>query len=125
VLVVHRFTVEEGAGDGFLWRARSAVDALAGRPGYQGGWVGRAPDEPAAWIVVTSWAGVGAYRRALASYDARIEAQPLLAQADDGASAFEVLYAAVPGAPPSSAASGLADDAATAGPGGRPDRAGD
>ncbi|MFL6136273.1 MAG: antibiotic biosynthesis monooxygenase [Frankiaceae bacterium] len=119
MLVVHRFIVAGGGGEPFLDRARAAVAALAGRPGYQGGWIGRAPDEPSAWIVATAWDGVGSYRRALSSYDAKVGAHPLLAEADGGPSAFEVIYADVPGAPPRERDSGLADDAATASPGQR------
>ena len=55
------------------------------------GRAGRSTDEPDAWILVTEWASVGAYRRALGNYDVKLYATPLLAQALDRPSAFEEL----------------------------------
>jgi hypothetical protein len=116
VLVVHRFTVADGGGERFLARARTAVAALAGRPGYRGGWVGQAPDEPSAWVMATLWDGIGAYRRALSSYEAKLDAHPLLAEADGGPGAYEVRYADEPGTAPREHPSGRAPDADTTGP---------
>jgi heme oxygenase (mycobilin-producing) len=91
VLVVTRFDVpEEGAGE-FLSRAQAALAAFAARPGYLRGRIGRAADDPSAWVLTTEWTGVGAYRRSLSSYDVKVDAAPLLAQGRDEPSAFEVL----------------------------------
>jgi heme oxygenase (mycobilin-producing) len=95
VLVVSRFVVDE-AGD-FVERARAALAALAACPGYVGGRLARAYDEPAHWSIVTEWASVGAYRRALSTYDVRVHATPLLAQSLDEPSAYEVLADVAPG----------------------------
>lgn len=91
MFVVARFDVAGEDGDGFLERAREALAALAARPGYRAGQVGRSVDEPEVWTLVTEWEGVGAYRRALSAYDVKMRATPLLAQARDEPSAFEAL----------------------------------
>ena len=99
MLVVTRFDVPEDGAAAFLDQARAALAAFAARPGYLRGRVGRAADDPTAWILTTEWEGVGAYRRSLSSYDVKVDAAPLLARGRDEASAFEVLIgddAAVP-----------------------------
>lgn len=98
MLVVTRFRVPETDRADFAERARVAVDALAMRPGFLGGRVGRATDDPTAWVVVTEWEGVGAYRRALSAYDVKVHATPLLALAIDEPSGYEVLYDSLSGA---------------------------
>lgn len=77
----------------FLPRAQAALAAFAARPGYVRGRVGRAADDPTAWVLTTEWTGVGAYRRSLSSYDVKVDAAPLLSLGRDEASAFEVLHA--------------------------------
>jgi len=94
VLVVSRFSVPEVDGDGFAERARLAIAVLSERPGFGWGRLGRAADDPTAWVLVTEWEHVGAWRRALSSYEVRLEASPLLGLAADEPSAFEVLEAA-------------------------------
>jgi len=93
VLVVTRFVVPEEGGESFLADARRALAALAARPGYRRGRVGRAVDDPTAWVVQSEWDGVGAYRRALSAYDVKVDAAPLLGLARDEVSAYEVLFA--------------------------------
>jgi len=92
VLVVTRFVVPDADGAAFRERAEAAVSALAVRPGYRSARLARAADDPTRWVLVTEWEGVGAWRRALSSYDVKINATPLLALAEDEPSAFEVLY---------------------------------
>lgn len=99
MLVVSRFTVAEAAGPAFDRSARAALAALAAQPGYGGGRLGRAADDPTAWVITTEWDGVGAYRRALSAYDVKMAATPLLSRARDEPSAYELLYADGPGAP--------------------------
>lgn len=86
---VARFQVPEQEGAAFAGRAGAALEALAARPGYVGGSLGRSADDPTLWALVTRWAGIGAYRRALSAYDVRIAAVPLLSQALDEPGAFE------------------------------------
>lgn len=99
MLVVTRFTVPEADGQAFDRSAREALAALADQPGYRGGRLGRAADDPTEWVLTTEWAGVGAYRRALSAYAVKMSATLLLSRAHAGPSAFEVLYADGPGAP--------------------------
>jgi hypothetical protein len=91
VLVVTRFTVPEQESAPFADRGEAALGALAASPGYLRGTLGRSADDPTCWVLVTEWAGVGAYRRALSRYEVKVTATPLLALAHDEPSAFEVL----------------------------------
>ena len=91
MLVVTRFEVPEPDAQAFLPRAQAALAAFAARPGYLRGRIGRAADDPTAWVMTTEWEGVGAYRRSLSSYDVKVDAAPLLSLGRDEASAFEVL----------------------------------
>jgi heme oxygenase (mycobilin-producing) len=95
VLVVNRFVVDDEAA--FLPRATDALRVLAARPGYLAGRFGRAADDPRYWCLVTEWASVGAYRRALSAYDVKVSANPLLADSVDEPSAYEILLRAEPG----------------------------
>ena len=88
-----RFDVPEDEAAGFLPQAQAALAAFAARPGYVRGRVGRAADDPTAWVLTTEWVGIGAYRRSLSAYDVKVDAAPLLALGRDEPSAFEVLHA--------------------------------
>ena len=89
MIVVMHFAPEDETP--FVPALERALTTLAARPGYLGGRGGRSLDDPNAWILVTEWASVGAYRRALGSYEVKLHATPLLAQALDRPSAFEEL----------------------------------
>jgi quinol monooxygenase YgiN len=117
VLVVSRFTVPPAESDRFAELARAALAALAARPGFRRGHAGRAVDDPAEWVLVSEWDGVGDYRRALGTYEVKLAATPLLAQARDDSGAFEELVTAGPDGVTMTAASDRAPDADTAGPG--------
>ena len=91
MLVVTRFDVPEAESGAFLQQAQAALAAFSARPGYLQGRVGRAADDPTAWVLSTEWEGVGAYRRSLSAYDVKVDAAPLLARGRDEPSAFEVL----------------------------------
>ena len=91
MIVVNRFRVP--AADAVQFRAGivAAHDALAARPGYLDGTVGRNVDDPELWVLTTRWANVGSYRRALSAYDVKVTAVPLLSRAIDEPSAYELL----------------------------------
>jgi quinol monooxygenase YgiN len=91
VIVVNRFRVAEQDGEDFRTRVLAAREALAGRPGYVDGSVGRNVDDPELWVLATRWANVGSYRRALSAYDVKVTAVPLLSQAIDEPSAYELV----------------------------------
>jgi hypothetical protein len=92
-----RFAVPEAEGEAFAERAGTALGALAARPGYVRGQLGRAYDDPTRWTLTTQWESVGAYRRALSAFDVKVSATPLLAQALDEPSAYETLAEAAAG----------------------------
>ena len=93
MLVVNRFIVptDEAAQTEFTDRATAALAVLAAQRGYVRGDLGRAYDDPSHWTLVTVWESVGAYRRALGTFDVKVHATPLLAQSADEPSAYEVL----------------------------------
>ncbi len=116
MLVVTRHRVPPQEAASFRDSAYEALTVLASQPGWLGGQVGRATDDPALWVISTSWENVGSYRRALSAYDVKVHAVPLLSHAVDEPTAFEVL-ASVPGesdesgSPGEIAASARASDA--------------
>jgi hypothetical protein len=81
----------------FADRARAALAALAARPGYVRGTLGRSTDAPDAWVLLTEWENVGSYRRALGNYEVKLHATPLLASALDVPGGFEPLLDVAPG----------------------------
>jgi len=91
VLVVNRFRVPESEGEAFARDLQAALELLAACPGHLTAQIGRNVDDPALWVLTTTWENVGAYRRALSSYDVRVGAWPVLARAIEEPSAFELL----------------------------------
>jgi quinol monooxygenase YgiN len=91
VLVVNRFRVEETEGEQFRAEVAEALAALAECAGYLHGSIGRNVDDPTLWALVTIWENVGAYRRALSSYDVKLRAVALLGRAIQEPSAFEAV----------------------------------
>jgi quinol monooxygenase YgiN len=91
VLVVNRFRVQPEAAEAFRADLAAAVEVLSQRPGFVGADAGRNVDDPILWVLVTRWADVGSYRRALSAYDVKLTAVPLLSRAVDEPSAFEGL----------------------------------
>lgn len=93
MIVVTHFAVTESEGDAFAAQARDVLEAFGRCHGYERGWLGRAAEDPTAWVVGTEWHGVGAYRRALSTRDVRLTATDLFSRAHDLPTAFELLYA--------------------------------
>ncbi len=75
----------------FEARARDALAALAARPGFVRGSIGRSTDDPADWVLVTDWRDVGSYRRALGNYEVKVRATVVLGEALGLPSSFEPL----------------------------------
>ena len=57
--------------------------ALAARPGFRDGELGRSADDPTLWALVTRWDGVGSYRRALSAAEVKITGAPVWVHALD------------------------------------------
>jgi quinol monooxygenase YgiN len=91
VLVVTRYRVDAGDRQAFLSRAAAALAALAERPGFVTGDVGRNVDDDALFTLTTRWRDTGSYRRALGGFDVKTTAVPLLSLALDEPTAYEVL----------------------------------
>ncbi|MDN5744488.1 MAG: antibiotic biosynthesis monooxygenase [Nocardioidaceae bacterium] len=90
MLVVNRF--HAGQYSGSLHTDLVMVqELLATKPGYVDGSVGRNLDDPDLWVLTTRWIGVGAYRRALSSYEIKLHGVPVLSHAIDEPSAYEVV----------------------------------
>ena len=91
MIVVNRFRVPDSDAGPFRADVQRAHEALAERPGYLAGTVGRNVDDPTLWVLSTTWEHVGAYRRALSSYDVKLHAVPTLSRAIDEPSGYEVV----------------------------------
>ena len=87
MLVVNRF--RDPVGD-LRADLETAHATLAARPGYLDGTLGRNVDDPELWVLVTRWADVGSYRRALSSYEVKLYAVQILSGAIEEPSAYEV-----------------------------------
>lgn len=93
MLAVTRFAIPEDESDEFLADLRVALQTLETTRGFVRGHLGRAVDDPGLWLLATEWEGVGAYRRALSSYDVKVLAVPVMSRALDEPGAFEVVAA--------------------------------
>jgi quinol monooxygenase YgiN len=91
VLVVTRARVPAAEADGFRTAAEDLLAVLSRSPGYRRGYLGQAADDPDLWLVSTEWNGVGAYRRALSTYDVKMTAPAVMAFAVPEPSAFVVI----------------------------------
>ena len=67
---------QQGDRDAFQQQAEAALQVLSARPGFLRGSVGRATDDPQAWLLLSEWESVGAYRRALGGYEVKLTATP-------------------------------------------------
>ena len=114
LLVVTRHVVSREDRTDFLGRAHEAIGVLGEQAGFVCGSLAQSTDDANLFVIRTEWAGVGAYRRALSSFDVKMRAIPLLSSAVDEASAFEVVHHwSAEGQ--TSARSGLASDAGEVG----------
>jgi len=91
MLAISRFRYDDDLTERAATELAGCLERLAERPGYVGGAVGRALDDPKMWVLQTRWENVGSYRRALSSYDIKMTVVPLLSYAVDEASAYEIV----------------------------------
>lgn len=113
MLAITRYDVPLEEADSFHGRARTALAAFALRPGHEWGAVARSTDDPTVWTLTTRWESVGAYRRALGSYEVKLHAHPLMYLAVDEPSAFEELLTSDAGGAVAEYGSDRAPDADT------------
>ncbi len=91
MLVLMRFRVVDADVAHLRAELTAALETLCVHRGFVRGHIGRAADDPELWILATEWQGAGAYRRALSSYDVKVNAVATLSRAIDEPAAFEVL----------------------------------
>lgn len=113
MLVVTRHRVSDP--ERFLSEAAAALAALAERPGCESAEAVRAIDDAETFLLVTRWADVGSYRRALSSFEVKLNAVPVLASAVDEPSAFETILVVADG-DVQQFSGDLSPDAGTTGP---------
>ncbi len=77
---------------GLMVLLRESVSLLATKEGFVDARVSRAIDDGALVTLELSWDTVGSYRRALSSYDVKVQVVPIMSQALDEPTAFEVLH---------------------------------
>lgn len=92
MLVITRFRVPASRAGAFAAELRAVVDALCSRPGFGDAFVGRNLDDPTLWTLTTRWDSVGAYRRALSSYDVKVATAVPYALALNEPSAYTEAY---------------------------------
>ncbi len=71
---------------------RESVALLSAREGFVYAHVARAIDEPELVVLQVGWDTVGSYRRALSAYDVKVHVVPVISQALDEPTSFEVLH---------------------------------
>jgi heme-degrading monooxygenase HmoA len=91
MIVVNRFRTDSADDTVFREDLERALAVLGVRPGFEDGRLGRNVDEPTLWVMVTRWKDVGSYRRALSSYEVKMDAVQTLSRAIEEPSAFEPL----------------------------------
>jgi heme-degrading monooxygenase HmoA len=88
VFAVTRFRAQGTDGEALAAAAVPLLAALAARPGFRDGQLGRSADDPDLWALVTRWDGVGAYRRALSAAEVKITGAPVWVHALDEPSVY-------------------------------------
>ena len=89
MLAIARFTTPLAEASAFELQLTVALEALSACPGYVSGEFGQNLDDPTMWSLVSHWANVGSYRRALSNNTVKMNAIPLLARAIDEPGAYE------------------------------------
>ena len=92
MLAVARFSTPLANASHFEVQLSTALEAFSGCTGFVSGEFGQNLDDPTLWSLVTHWANVGSYRRALSNLNVKMNAVPLLAQAIDEPGAYERPY---------------------------------
>jgi quinol monooxygenase YgiN len=88
VFAVTRFRAQGADGEALAAAVVPLLAALAARPGFRDGELGRSADDPDLWALVTRWDGIGAYRRALSAAEVKITGAPVWVHALDEPSVY-------------------------------------
>ena len=88
MFAVTRLRAAEGDDAALAAAATELLAALAARPGFRDGELGRSADDPSLWALITRWDGVGTYRRALSAAAVKIAGAPVWVHALDEPGAY-------------------------------------
>lgn len=88
--VVTRYRVADL--NAWLTDAREALAPLASQPLCLGADICASVDDPELTLIITRWASVGDYRRAMSSFEVKMYTVPLLSQSIDEPTTYEVLH---------------------------------
>jgi hypothetical protein len=88
VFAVTRLRATGRDGEALAAAVAPLLVALAERPGFRDGELGRSADDPSLWALVTRWDGVGSYRRALSAAEVKIAGAPVWLHALDEPGVF-------------------------------------
>ena len=88
MFAVTRLRAGDGDDEVLAAAATELLAALAARPGFRDGELGRSADDPNLWALVTRWDGVGSYRRALSAFEVKIAGAPVWVHALDEPGAY-------------------------------------
>src|SRR4051812_40589594 len=83
MFAVTRLRPPEHEGSELAMAVGELLAALAARPGFVDGEVGRSTEDGGLWALFTRWDGVGSYRRALSAADVKIARAPVWGHALD------------------------------------------
>ena len=74
----------------FETRLAAAVEVLSRQRGFVAARAGRNADDPELLALTMEWENIGSYRRALSPYEVKVAAVPLLSEAIDEPTAYEL-----------------------------------
>lgn len=83
MFAVTRLRATGDDGDALAGAVSDLLSALAERPGFLDGELGRSTEDPTLWALLTRWDGVGSYRRALSAAAVKIAGAPVWVHALD------------------------------------------
>lgn len=83
MFAVTRLRAKSSGGEALAEHVAALLGALAARPGFRDGVLGRSADDPDLWALMTRWDGVGSYRRALSAAEVKITGAPVWVHAVD------------------------------------------
>ncbi len=89
-VVITRYRVDDL--DAWLGIAKAAIAPLVTQPACLGGEISASVDDANLVAIVTRWATVGDYRRAMSSFDVKMHTVPLLSASIDEPTTFEVMH---------------------------------
>ena len=88
MFAVTRLRISGEDGEALAAAVEPLLAALAARPGFLHGELGRSADDPSLWALVTRWDGVGSYRRGLGAAEVKIAGAPVWVHAVDEPGAY-------------------------------------